>query len=62
MLIGYVSDEYYAALPGAAVELRGPDGARLVTQSAPSGTVYAPGLPYHACMFPARAGGVVGEA
>jgi hypothetical protein len=36
-----VSDEYYAALPGVAVELRGPADQRVVTESAPSGAVYA---------------------
>jgi hypothetical protein len=51
MLIGYVSDEYYAALPGVAVELRGPDG-HLITTSAPSGAVYAdvPAGDYEFCL------------
>lgn len=40
-LLGYVSDEYYAALPAVAVELRGPDGRRVLTHSYPSGAVCA---------------------
>jgi hypothetical protein len=39
MLAGYVSDEYYAALPDVLLEFRGPDGARTVARSAPSGAV-----------------------
>ncbi|HJT76378.1 MAG TPA: carboxypeptidase-like regulatory domain-containing protein, partial [Gemmataceae bacterium] len=39
MLAGYVSDEYYAALPDALLEFRTPDGGRTVTRSAPSGAV-----------------------
>ncbi len=40
MLIGYVSDEYYAALPDVAVELHGA-GEPLLARSWPSGAVYA---------------------
>jgi hypothetical protein len=52
MLIGYASDEYYAALPGVAVELRGSGGLRLVTESVPSGAVYAdiPAGEYEVCL------------
>jgi hypothetical protein len=39
MLAGYVSDEYYAALPDVLLEFRGPDGARTVARSSPSGAV-----------------------
>jgi hypothetical protein len=38
MLLGYVSDEYYAALADVAVEIR---GAGIVTRSAPSGAICA---------------------
>jgi hypothetical protein len=40
-LLGHVSDEYYAALPDVAVELRGPDGAATLARSWPSGAVHA---------------------
>jgi N,N-dimethylformamidase len=52
VLIGYVSDEYYAALADAAVEFRAPDGSLTVTRSTPSGRVLAdlaPGL-YDVCL------------
>lgn len=52
MLLGYVSDEYYAAIPDALVELRAASGRRLVVRSAPSGAVEAevePG-PYDVCL------------
>jgi hypothetical protein len=39
MLLGYVSDEYYAALADALVEFRGPNGLRRVLRSAPSGAL-----------------------
>ena len=40
MLVGHVSDEYYAALAGVSVEFRR-DGATVATQSMPSGAVVA---------------------
>jgi N,N-dimethylformamidase len=39
--IAYVSDEDYAALPDAAIELHGPDGQAMLTRSWPSGAVFA---------------------
>src|SRR5579884_1874217 len=39
MLAGYVSDEYYAALPDALLEFRTQGGGRTVARSAPSGAV-----------------------
>jgi hypothetical protein len=39
MLAGYVSDEYYAALPDTLVEIVTPSGTHCVTRSAPSGAV-----------------------
>jgi N,N-dimethylformamidase len=55
MLIGYVSDEYYAALGDVAVELRGP-GGHSATRSWPSGAVHAdvPAGDYEVCL--SRAG------
>src|SRR5690349_9226303 len=52
MPIAYVSDEYYAALPDTAVELRGPDGQTTLTRSGPSGAVYAEVPPgqYEVCL------------
>jgi hypothetical protein len=52
MLIGYVSDEYYAALADVAVEFRAASGARLVTRSAPSGAIIADLSPgdYDVCL------------
>jgi hypothetical protein len=41
MLIGYVSDEYYAALPGVLCEFRGATGQRAILTSTPSGAVDA---------------------
>jgi hypothetical protein len=41
MLIGYVSDEYYAALADVAVELHGPGGLHLLARSWPSGAIHA---------------------
>jgi hypothetical protein len=41
MLIGYVSDEYYAALPDVLVEFRRQDDSRLLTRSGASGAIYA---------------------
>jgi hypothetical protein len=57
-LIGYVSDEYYAALPDAAVELRGPGGLAVVAQSWPSGAVRADVPPgdYEVCLCKAGYG------
>src|SRR5947209_399518 len=39
MLAGYVSDEYYAALPDVALEFRRPDGSRTLTRASASGAV-----------------------
>jgi hypothetical protein len=50
--IAYVSDEYYAALPDTAIELRSPDGQIFFTRSLPSGAVY-PDVPkgdYEVCL------------
>ncbi|HEV3262612.1 MAG TPA: N,N-dimethylformamidase beta subunit family domain-containing protein [Gemmataceae bacterium] len=41
MLLGYVSDEYYAAIPDALVEVRGAAGLPVVTRSSPTGAVHA---------------------
>lgn len=41
MLLGYVSDEYYAALADVQVELLPTGGAPLVARSTPSGAIYA---------------------
>ena len=41
MLIGYVSDEYYAALADVAVEVHGPGGLHLLARSWPSGAIHA---------------------
>jgi hypothetical protein len=52
MLIGYVSDESYAALVDTLLEFRGPGGVRLVTRSSASGAVdadLAPGA-YEVCL------------
>ncbi len=52
MLIGFVSDEYYAALPDVAVELRDEDGRRAALRSSASGALDAdlpPGR-YEACL------------
>ncbi len=51
MLIGHVSDEYYAALADVAVELRGPGGHCLV-RSWPSGALLADVPPgdYEVCL------------
>src|SRR5262249_7506570 len=52
MLIGYVSDEYYAALAEALVEFRGPDGHHAVIRSSPTGAVQAdlPPGEYEVCL------------
>jgi hypothetical protein len=52
MLLAYVSDEYYAALAGVAVESRGATMPPLVVRSAPSGAVYAdlPPGSYEVCL------------
>jgi hypothetical protein len=52
MLIGHVSDEYYAALPDTAVELRGADGRAAFARSWPSGAVHADVPPgdYEVCL------------
>jgi hypothetical protein len=52
LLIGYVSDEYYAALADVQVELDDGQGRRVVTRSAPSGAVYAdlPAGHYQVCL------------
>ncbi|HLN28713.1 MAG TPA: carboxypeptidase-like regulatory domain-containing protein [Gemmataceae bacterium] len=51
MLIGYVSDEYYAALPDVALELHGA-GAEAMVRSWPSGAVHAdlPAGEYEVCL------------
>lgn len=42
MLIGFVSDETYTAIPGAWIELRGPGlGEPVVVRSTPRGEIYA---------------------
>src|SRR5262245_38763168 len=58
MLLGYVSDESYAALPEALLEFRGADGVRLVTHSSPSGAVHAelPPGDYEVCLSKAGFG------
>jgi hypothetical protein len=52
MLVGYVSDEYYAALPDAALEFRADGQLRALVRSAPSGAVYAdlPAGAYEVCI------------
>jgi N,N-dimethylformamidase len=52
MLIGYVSDEYYAALADVAIEFRRPGMMPTVTRSAPSGAVHADVSPgdYEMCL------------
>src|SRR5690349_18858628 len=39
MLLGYVSDEYYAALADVLLEFRSADGSREVTRSSASGGI-----------------------
>src|SRR5260370_7689265 len=52
MLLGHVSDEYYAALPEVLVELRSPNDSPMVTRSAPSGAICADLTPgeYEVCL------------
>jgi hypothetical protein len=52
MLVGYVSDEYYAALADVLLEFRGHDGARQVTHSTSSGAILAEITPgdYEICL------------
>lgn len=52
MLLGYVSDEYYAALPDTHVEIGIPGHRAIVTRSAPTGAVYAdlPAGRYEVCL------------
>ncbi len=52
MLIGYVSDEHYAALHDVALEFRGPTGIHTTTRSWPSGAVCADVPPgeYEVCL------------
>src|SRR6516164_9829073 len=52
MLVGYVSDEYYAAIANAVVEFRGAGERRLVVRSSASGAVEADLLPgtYEVCL------------
>jgi hypothetical protein len=52
MLVGYVSDEYYAALADVALEFRGAAADPLVTRSSASGAVYADLAPgaYEVCL------------
>jgi hypothetical protein len=56
MLLGQVSDEYYAALADVAVELRGPQGLHVLARSWPSGAIHADVPPgeYEVCL--AKAG------
>jgi hypothetical protein len=58
MLLGYVSDEYYAALPDALLEWRGPGDVPTVVRSAPSGAIYAdlPPGEYEVCLSKAGFG------
>ncbi len=52
MLVGYVSDEYYAALADVGLEIRGGNGPAMVVRSSPSGAVVAdlsPGT-YEVCL------------
>jgi hypothetical protein len=52
MLIGYVSDEYYAALPEVLLEFRGPPEIPTVLRSSSSGSIYGdlgPGI-YEICL------------
>src|ERR1700687_3616011 len=41
MLVGYLSNEYYAALADAVLEFSGQDDRRVVVRSSPSGAVHA---------------------
>src|SRR5579871_2435099 len=52
MLVGYVSDEYYAAVADVLVEFRSGNGARLSTRSSASGAVLADLAPggYEVCL------------
>src|SRR5438105_5243488 len=52
MLVGYVSDEAYAALGDVQVELKGAHGTYAVVRSAPSGAVHAEVPPgdYEICL------------
>src|SRR5262249_15967422 len=52
MLVGYVSDEYYAALADVLLEFRGADGRRVVARSTASGAVDADlaAGPYEVCL------------
>src|SRR5260370_21450971 len=52
MLVGYVSDEYYAALADVLIELRSPNGSPMVTRSGPSGAICAdlPAGSYEICL------------
>ncbi len=52
MLVGYVSDEYYAALADVQLEFRGPNGVWTCTRSWPSGAVHAdlPAGEYEVCL------------
>jgi hypothetical protein len=52
MLIGYVSDEYYAALSDVAVELCGQAGLHVLVRSWPSGALHADVPPgeYEVCL------------
>ena len=51
-IIGYVSDESYAALADVALEFRAPGAAPVVVRSAPSGAVYGdvPAGEYEVCL------------
>lgn len=53
MLVGYVSDEYYAALPEVHFEFRSAAGTVVAMRSSASGAVYAdlPPGSYEACLY-----------
>ena len=52
MLVGYVSDEYYAALAEVQLEFRAPDGVRTAARSTASGAVLLdlPAGAYEVCL------------
>ena len=52
MLIGYVSDEYYAALADVSIEFTGPGDRRVAARSSASGAVFAdiPPGEYEVCL------------
>jgi hypothetical protein len=56
MLLGYVSDEYYAALADVAVELRPGAGVPQVVRSSPSGSIHVELPPGNCQVILSRAG------